>query len=59
MQLVTRLVIKLLVKLLKFHKIHKKNNSETVTNENDKEILKEKYVSTEERQKIIDDLKLI
>ena len=35
------------------------NNSETVTNENDKEIPKERYISPEERQKIIDDLRLI
>ena len=31
-------------------------NSETVTNENDKEIPKERYISQEERQKIIDNL---
>ena len=34
------------------------NNSETVTNENDKEIPKERYISSEERQDIIDELKL-
>ena len=34
------------------------NNSETVANEHDKEILKEKYVSPEERQEIIDELRL-
>ena len=34
-------------------------SSETVTNENDKEIPKERYISPEERQKIIDDLRLI
>ena len=34
-------------------------NSETVTNENDKEIPKEIYVSQEERQKIINNLILI
>ena len=28
------------------------NNSETVTNENDKELPKERYISPEERQKI-------
>ena len=33
------------------------NNSETGTNEHDKEIPKEKYVSPEERQKIINNLK--
>ena len=31
-------------------------NLETVTNENDKEIPKERYISPEERQKIIDNL---
>ena len=34
------------------------NNSETVTNEQDKEIPKEKYVSPEERQEIIDEMRL-
>ena len=34
-------------------------SSETVTNENDKEIPKERYISPEERQKIIDDLRLL
>ena len=33
-------------------------NSETVTNENDKEILKERYISPEKKEEIIDDLKL-
>ena len=35
------------------------NNSEPVTNDHDKEIPKERYLSPEERQKIIDDVKLI
>ena len=35
------------------------NNSETVTNKHDKEIPKEIYISPENRQKVIDDLKLI
>ena len=35
------------------------NNSWTVTNENDQEIPKERSMSPEERQKIIDDLRLI
>ena len=35
------------------------NNSETITNEHDKEIPKERYISPEERHKIIDDLRLI
>ena len=34
------------------------NISETVTNEHDKEIPEERYVSPEERQKIIDELRL-
>ena len=34
------------------------NNSETVTNKHDKEILEERCISPEERQKIIDDLRL-
>ena len=34
-------------------------NSETVTNEHNKEIPKERYVSLEKRQKIIDNLRLI
>ena len=33
--------------------------SETVTNEHDKEIPKERYISSEERQNIIDGLRLI
>ena len=44
------LVIKLLIKLRKFQKI---------TNEHDKEISQERHISPEERQKIIDDLRLI
>ena len=36
-----------------------KNNSETVTNENDKEITKETCISPEERQKNIDNLRSI
>ena len=36
-----------------------KNNSETVTNENDNDIPQERYLSPEKRQEIIDDLRLI
>ena len=47
----------------KVSKNSQKNNSETVTNENDKEISKEipkeRYMSPEERQKIIDNLRSI
>ena len=32
------------------------NNSETVTNEHDNDIPKERYISSKERQKIIDNL---
>ena len=35
------------------------NNSGTITNENDKEIPKERYISPKERQKLIDNLRLI
>ena len=35
------------------------NDSETITNEHNKEIPKERYISPEERQKIIDNLRLI
>ena len=45
-------------KIMKVSKNSQQNNSETVRNEHDKEISKEIYVSTIERQKIIDDLKL-
>ena len=34
------------------------NNSETVTNEHDKEIPKERYISSEEKQEMIDELRL-
>ena len=34
------------------------NNSEIVTNEHDKEILKERYISPHEKQEIIDELRL-
>ena len=43
-------------KITKISKISQQNNSETVTNENDKEIPKERYISPEERHKIIDNL---
>ena len=43
-------------KITKVSKNSLNNNSETVTNENDKEIPKKRYISPEERQKIIDNL---
>ena len=43
-------------KITKVLKNSQQNNSEGVTNQNDKEIPKERYISPEERQKILDDL---
>ena len=45
--------------MMKVPKTSQQNNSETVTNENDKEIPKERYISPNERQKIIAYLRLI
>ena len=45
-------------KITKVSKNSQQNNSETVTNEHDKEIPKERYISPEERQEIIDALRL-
>ena len=53
------MVIKSLTELRNFKKNPQQNNSETATNENDKEIPEERYISPEERQKIIGDPKLI
>ena len=44
-------------KITKFLKNSQQYNSETGTYENDKEIPKERYISPEERQKIIDNLR--
>ena len=52
------MVIKLLLKLQVSKNSQRSDNSEKVTNEHDKEIPKEKYVSPEERQEIIDELRL-
>ena len=46
-------------KITRVSKTSPQNNSETGTNECDKEIPKERYKSPEQRQKIIDDLRLI
>ena len=46
-------------KITKVSKKSQQNNSETVSNENDKEIPGETYISIEKRQNIIDDLRLI
>ena len=45
-------------RVTKVSKNLQQNNSETVTNEHDKEIPKERYISPEERQEIIDELRL-
>ena len=41
---------------MKVSKNSQQSNSETVTNENDKKIPKQRYISPEKRQKIIDKL---
>ena len=46
-------------KIIKVSRNKQQNNSEKVTNKDDKEMPKEKYISLEERQKIIDNLKSI
>ena len=48
----------MLIKLQKSQKLctKKKKKSETATNEHNKEIPKEIYISPEKRQKVIDDL---
>ena len=46
-------------KITKVSQISQQTNSETVTNDHDKEIPKERYISPEERHKIIIDLRLI
>ena len=43
-------------KITKVSKNLRQNNSEKVTNENNNEIPKEKYISPKERHKIIDNL---
>ena len=46
-------------KIAMVSKNSQQNNSETVTKKNDKEIPKERYISPEEKQKIIDNLRSI
>ena len=41
-------------KIIKVSKKLQQNNSEIVTNENDKEIPKERYIFKKERQEIVD-----
>ena len=43
---------------MKVSKNSQQNNSETVTNEHNKEIPKERYISPEKIQEIIDNLRL-
>ena len=50
--------IKLLIKLQTLQKNSQQNNSDRVTNEDDKDIPNERYVSREKRQEIIVDLRL-
>ena len=45
-------------RITKLSKNSQQNDSETVTNEHDKEIPQERYISSEKRQEIIDDLRL-
>ena len=45
-------------RITKVSKNSQPNNSETVKNENDRKISKEKYISPEERQETIDELRL-
>ena len=45
-------------KVTKVTKNSQQNNSATVANENDKEIPKERYISPDKRQEIINDLRL-
>ena len=53
------IVHKIANKIAKVSRSLPRSNSETITNKHDKEIPKERYISPEERQKIIDDLALI
>ena len=46
-------------KITKVSKNSQQNNSEIVTNRNDKKMTKERYISPKERQKIIDNLRSI
>ena len=46
-------------KITKISKTSQRNNSGTVAKEHNKETPKERYISSEERQKIIDDLRLV
>ena len=45
-------------RITEISKNSQQNNLETITNKNDKEIPEERYISPEERQKIINDQRL-
>ena len=45
-------------KIIQVSRNSQQNNSETVTNENDNEISKERYLSPEKKQGMINDLKV-
>ena len=49
-------IFKIANRITKVSRLSPQINSETITDEHDKEIPKEKYISPEERQKIIVDL---
>ena len=51
--------LKIADKIIKVLRNSQQNNSETVPNGHYKEIPKERYISPEERQKIIDELRII
>ena len=46
-------------KITEISKKLQQNNSETVENQNDKDILKDMYIYLEEKQKIVDNLRSI
>ena len=48
----------MLTKVTKVSKNSQQNNSETVTNQHVKEIPKKRYISPEERQEVIDEIRL-
>ena len=52
------IINKITNKITKVSKNSQQNNSDTVIDEHDKEISKERYISPEKRQEIIDDLRL-
>ena len=54
-----QVIIYFLDKITEALKKSQQNNSETVTNEKEKEIPTERYISPDEIQKIIDNLMLI